>query len=125
MVELSALPTDCMIKVLSETDNAFEFTLTDVAGATVDITNDTVEFTARDRREGTIKIATKTNAPGAHSTPASGKTRFTLSKTDLSLGTVPGDEQRWYYEVRRIVAVTLQEIVYIDGQLRVKPNVGI
>lgn len=124
-MDLSALPTTCKLSVLSETDNAFEFTLTDDAGAAVDITNDTVKFTARDRREGTIKIATKTNAPGGHSTPASGKTRFTLSKTDLSLGTAPDTPQAWVYEVRRIVAVTLQEIVYIEGELYVKPNVGI
>ncbi len=124
MSELNALPTSCRISVLSETDNVFEFTLTDAAGVAIDITNDTVKFTARAAREGTIKIATKTNGPGGHSAPASGKTKFTLSKTDLVL--VPSDvSQSWIYEVRRIVAVTLYEIVHIEGDLYVKPNVGI
>ncbi len=124
MNTLDALATTIDIKVLSETDNTFEFTLTDSAGAAVDITNDTVKFTTRDHREGTAKIATKTNAPGGHSDPTHGKTRFTLSKADLTLNPQT-DPVTWIYEVRRIVAVTLQEIVYVEGNLYVKPNVGI
>ncbi len=113
------------LSVWSETDNLIEVTLTDAStGTAVNLSNETVTFIARDKREGTLKIGPLVNAPGGHSDPTAGKTRFKLTRTALALST-PTKPETWAYEVRRTVPVSLDQIVYISGNLVVRPNVGV
>lgn len=122
MSKLSLLPVVIDISVVQDSDNLIEFQLTDGSGNAVDITNDSVQFTARATHAGTLKIATKTNGVGDHSVPLAGKTQFNLSRTDLTTATL-GLQVNWVYEVRRLIA-GVQEVVYVSGALILAPSVG-
>lgn len=121
MVVLSLLPVEVHIKVVRGTDNTIEFTLTNEAGVPVNLAPETVKFTARKQPGGAVTIATKTNGPGAHSTPASGKTQFKLTKTDLADAAGAGNVTTWYYEVRRVLT-NADEVTYIAGNLVITPT---
>ena len=128
MADLDLVPDKTDLEVFSNTDNVIEFQLLDATDpdnpVPIDITNDDVQFVARDTEEGEdIKISTKTNTVGEHSTPASGKTQFHLTKSELSL-TIPTQSETWRYEVRRIIAGSNYEVIYIWGDILVKPQVG-
>jgi hypothetical protein len=117
---LDILPATQDISVIRGTDNTIEFRLTDGAGTPVNITNDSVKFTVRTSAGGTVAVATKTNAAGQHFDPTQGKTRFKLTKTDLTETGVTSGLTRWSYEVRRIAAG--DEMVYIVGLLTLVPT---
>lgn len=119
MSTLSLLPETIHIQVAQNTSNVIEFTLTD-AGDAVDITNDTVTFVVKTGYGGTSKIS-KSNGVGAHSTPLEGKTRFTLSKTETT-GVSVSVSESWVYQVRRIVAGSGDEIVYMQGNFYLNPS---
>src|SRR5512133_1243361 len=95
--KVSLLPAVIDIEVVQGTDNIIEFQLTDSAGVAVDITSDTVEFTARDSYGGTQKIHLD-NGVGEHYEPLQGKTRFTLDKT-LTATAAPTEPAGYVYEV--------------------------
>jgi hypothetical protein len=121
---LDLTPEIINIEVQQETDATITFQLTDDLGAGVDITLDSVKFTAKDDFAGTVKIATKTNAAGQHTDPVTGQTTFVLSKTDL-VAAVDTEEETWKYEIRRVFAGSGREVVYIHGDLILKPSVGL
>jgi hypothetical protein len=112
------------LEVQQGTDVVITFQLMDDQGDAVNITGDTVKLTAKDDFAGTVKIATKINAPGQHVDPEEGMTRFTLSKANLTTPT-PSEEEIWWYEVRRVFAGSGREVIYIHGQLQIKPSVGL
>lgn len=112
------------LEVQQGTDNTLEFQLTDNDGVAVDLTLDAVKFTAKDGYGGTVTIATKTNTSGSHSDPTAGKTLFVLTKTDLTVAT-PDAEVDWVYEIRRVFFGTNREVIYIHGDLRLMPSVGL
>lgn len=120
---LKIVPAEVNLRVMRGTDNTIEFTLTDADEVAIDITNDTVKFTARDAYAGTVKIATKTNAPGGHSTPAGGKTRFKILRTEIDDEAAETVATTWLYEVRRILAGSSDEILYFQGELKILPAV--
>jgi hypothetical protein len=105
------------------TDHPLEFQLTDNAGNAVDITNDSVKFTAKEAFGGDVTIATKTNGAGQHTTPGTGKTAFVLTRDDLTTDE-PDSQVTWVYEIRRVFDGSNYEIVYIQGELRLMPSVG-
>jgi hypothetical protein len=121
---LDLSPEIINIEVQQGTDAPITFQLTDEDGTGVDITNDAVKFTAKDDFAGTVKIATKTNESGEHEDPATGQTTFVLTKTDLT-ATSDTEEETWKYEVRRVFAGTGREVIYIHGDLILKPSVGL
>lgn len=121
---LDLTPEIVNIELQQGADYVIEFQLTDNLGAGVDLTNDEVKFTAKSDFAGTVTIATKTNGPGQHSTPADGKTKFTLTKADLTTLT-PADAVVWKYEVRRVFAGSGLEVIYIHGDLLLMPSVGL
>lgn len=127
MADLDLVPDPTNMEVFSDTDNVVEFQLLDATDpdnpVPIDITNDTVKFVARDTHEGTEKIPTKSNGPGNHSDAVNGKTQFLLAKTELDLSNA-GVTETWVYEVRRIIAGSGYEVIYIWGDLKVKPQVG-
>lgn len=122
-LDLAPDPKD--MEVFAGTDNTIEVTLLNATtSAAIDITSDDVKFTAKDALGGSVvKIATKTNSVGEHSDPTNGKTRFQLTKEELVLATATAQEA-WWYEVRRVISGSSDEVVYMHGQLRVKPSVG-
>ena len=122
--DLDLTPEIIDIELQQGADAVITFQLTDNAGTGVDITLDAVKFTAKDDFAGTVKIATKTNTAGQHTTPGSGETTFTLTKSDLTTLT-PAEEETWKYEVRRIIAGSGREVIYIHGDLILKPSVGL
>jgi hypothetical protein len=93
-------------------------------GVPVDITNDTVKITAKDEFGGVLTIPTKTMGPGNHTDPVNGKTAFTWSKTETTT-TTPKDEVGWKWEVRRVLSGSAAEVVYIHGDLKLMPSVGL
>lgn len=121
---LDLTPEIIHVEVQMGTDNELVVTLTNKTGTAVNITNDSVKFTAKSDFAGTNKIVTKTNGVGQHTDPASGKTTFVLTKTDLSTLT-PADEETWKYEVRRVISGNNREVIYIHGDLILKPSVGL
>lgn len=121
---LDLTPEIINIELQQGADAPIEFELTDNAGGAVDLTLETVKFTAKDGFGGTVMIATKTNAPGSHSDPTAGKSIFVLSKLDLTTLT-PTDQSLWYYEVRRVFTGSLREVIYIQGTLTLQPSVGL
>jgi len=120
---LDLTPEIINIECQQGTDVVVEFQLTDNAGTAVDLTTETVEFTAKDGFGGEVTIATKANGPGQHSDASTGKTVFVLTKTDTATAT-PTDQVGWKYEVRRVFAISLREVVYIHGDLTLMPSVG-
>lgn len=123
MSTLAIVPTKVNLVIKRGTDNTIEFQLLDSAGAAIDITNDTIMFTARDTYAGAVKIPTKTNGVGAHSTPTSGKTRFKILRTEVDDEATATAATTWLYEVRRISA-SGDEVVYLEGYLQIDPAVG-
>jgi hypothetical protein len=121
---LDLTPEIISIEVQQETDATITFQLTDEDGVGVDISLDSVKFTAKDDFAGTVKIATKTNAVGQHTDPLTGQTTFVLSKTDLTAA-LDTEEETWKYEVRRVFAGSGREVIYIHGDLILKPSVGL
>jgi hypothetical protein len=119
MSTLSLLPTIINIQLVQNTDNQIEFVLTD-AGLAVDLTNDTVTLVMKTNYGGTIKI-NKTNGAGAHSDAPAGKTRFLLSKTEMQ-GTSIANPETWVYQLRRLVAGSGDEIVYMAGDVQLTPS---
>jgi hypothetical protein len=119
---LSLLPVIVHIEVVQGTDAKIEFQLTDGNGVGSNISGDEVQFTARDTFNGTVKIALSNNA-AQHSDPVTGKTIFVLPKAQL-VTEDPSSETSWVYEVRRIFATTAYELVYFEGELRLKATVG-
>jgi hypothetical protein len=121
---VSLLPADIDIYIEQGADSNLEFVLTDSAGTAVDITSDSVKFTAKDSWAGDTKIATKTNASGQHSDPSHGKTRFLLTKADTTTDDRTSNVT-WRYEIRRVLATTNQEVVYMKGKLILARTVGL
>lgn len=117
-----ALPTEQNIEILRGTDNSLSFTISDSSGTAIDITNDTVHFSVRDGFGGPVRITKKTNAPGGHTTPASGITAFKVLKTEIDDEVAPGENTVWKYEVRRVDASS-DEFVHFQGDLTIKPAV--
>lgn len=119
---LAVAPEAALLEVLAGTDVTIEAEILD-DGVASDISADTVEFTAKDAPGGeVVKIATKANGPGDHSTPEEGKTRFTLTAAELAL-TDPTESETWWFEVRR----TREDgsvIVHAWGRLVVRAAVG-
>lgn len=119
-----ATPTDKNISITRNTDNDLEFIIKDDLGAVIDITNDTVKFTAVDSFAGPTRIATKTNGVGQHSDPTNGKTKFVIAKEDIDDEVSRSIDTVWIYEVRRIKAgAGSDEFVHYMGKLTVKPSV--
>ncbi len=117
---LSILPSRVDITVEAGTDNTIEFTLLDAnTGLPVDLTLDSVKFTAK--KSGTLKIGPKTNGTGDHEDADSGRTRFKLTRTELT-PTISGKPETWQYEVRRVVGGSNDEIVYLHGSLILDPS---
>lgn len=122
-------PDEVDIRIVRGTDNSIDFILLnnlDASGGTpLDITNDTVKFTARaDFGEGsTVKIPTKTNGPGQHEDPVNGRTQFTIARTEIDGEADEDQETVWFYEVRRIAATTLTQNVHLQGKLLITPAV--
>jgi hypothetical protein len=121
---LDLSPEVINLEIQQGTDVSIEVQLTNGTGAPVNITNDTIKITAKDEFGGVIKIATKTISPGNHSDPANGKTIFTWSKADTTT-TTPKDEVDWKWEVRRVLSGSAAEVVYIHGDLKLMPSVGL
>lgn len=121
---LDLTPEVINLELQQETDATITFQLADGDGDGVDITNDEVKFTAKDDFAGTVKIATKTNGVGQHVDPTTGKTTFVLSKADLTAA-VDTEEETWKYEIRRVFSGTGREVIYIHGDLLLKPSVGL
>lgn len=120
---LDLTPQIVNLEVQQGTDVSIEIQLTN--GSTpIDITNDTIKVTAKDEFGGIIKIATITIGPGNHTTPSQGKTAFTWSKVNTTTPT-PKDEVYWKWEARRVLSGSAAEVVYIHGDLILKPSVGL
>lgn len=122
--EIDLTPEIINLEVQQGADATITFQLTDNLSVPVDVTNDEVKFTAKDGFGGTVTIATKTNGPGQHDDPALGKTMFVLTKADLTTAT-PDSEVDWKYEIRRVFNGTNREVIYIHGDLRLMPSVGL
>ena len=114
---ISVIPSEICLEVVKDADTEFEFTLTDGYDNPVDITTDTVVLTIRDYLGGTTKLQ-KTNAPGSHEIPTDGKTRFSITNSDIT-DTLTDAQTVWVYEVRRIDAALL-EYVHIAGEFLIK-----
>lgn len=121
---LDLTPEIINLEVQQGTDVTITFQLSDDDGVAVAITDDTVKFTAKDGFGGEVTIETKSNGPGQHEDPVDGTTTFVLTKTDLTTLT-PTDQVGWKYEVRRVFAISLREVIYIHGDLLLMPSVGI
>lgn len=121
-VDVGVTPAPQNISIVRETDNTFEVVLTDGNGEPVDITGDTVIFTVRDKLGGLVKIQIS-NAPGMHKDPGNGVTEFSVTKADTS-STSTLHWTYWVFEVRRVLAVSLEERVHIQGDFVVYPSVG-
>lgn len=124
---ISLLPAEINLEIEQAADSTIEFQLKrydDVTATWVaeDITNDTVKFTAKDDFGGTTTITTKANDAGEHSTPASGKTVFKLTKEETDPDAT--SDVVWRYEVRRLINGTGDEIVYMKGKLTLAKTVG-
>lgn len=122
---VSLLPADIDLEIEQGADSTIEFQLKRYENSTwinEDITNDTVEFTARDDFGGTTTIITKLNEAGEHAYPAEGRTRFKLTKAETISDA--GSNVIWRYEVRRVVNGTGDEIVYMKGKLTLAKTVG-
>jgi hypothetical protein len=122
--DLDLTPEIINIEVQFGTDNTITFQLTDEDGVGVDITLDSVKFTAKDELGGDVMIATKTNTVGQHTTPLTGETTFVLTKNNLTHAS-PQDQVIWKYEIRRVFAGNLREVIYIHGDLVIQPSVGL
>lgn len=114
-------PEDSVLKVTAGADARFVWTIYD-DGAAANITNDTVTCTVKDAA-GVVKIATQTNAPGGHVTPAAGKTAFQFARASLVL-TDPTVAEIWRYEVRWKPADADKEYEAASGPFIVRPGVG-
>lgn len=122
--ELDLTPEIINIELQQGADAVLTFQLTNNAGVAVDLTLDTVKFSAKDGFAGATMIATKTNGPGQHETPLTGMTTFVLTKANLTVAEADS-QTTWKYEIRRIVATSLREIIYIHGDLTLMPSVGV
>lgn len=120
---LDLTPEIVNLEAQQGTDINIEVQLTR-GGAPVDITNDTIKITAKDEFGGVIMIPTKSIGPGNHSDPVNGKTTFSWSKAETTTAT-PKDEVDWKWEVRRVFSGSNAEVVYIHGDLRLMPSVGL
>ena len=120
-VDLS--PEIINIEAQQGTTVTVEFQLT-LDGSPVDITDDTIKVTVKDEFRRTTMINTISNGPGQHTDPTVGKTQFTWSKANTTT-LFPKDEVYWKYEVRRVQATSLAEVIYIHGDLKLMPSVGL
>lgn len=121
---LDLTPEIIHIELQQGTDATITFQLTNELGVGADITLDAVKFTAKSDLGGTVTIATKTNTAGQHTTPLTGETTFVLTKNNLTTAT-PQDQVIWKYEIRRVFAGNLREVIYIHGDLILQPSVGL
>lgn len=117
----SFLPVRLDLLLVRATDNVIEVTLSNPnTGTAYDITSDTITLTVRDGYAGT-QLFTKSNAPGSHTTPASGVTRFSISRTDIADVANAAITKDFRYEIRRSVGGT-NEVVFFDGLFRLAPS---
>jgi hypothetical protein len=124
MSTVSALPVEYDLQVTRGTDNTIEFTFTTAAGVAIDISADTVILTVR-ASLGSTRLVQLTNAPGSHSSPVAGKTRFTLTDTHLADASNASKLTIWIYEVRRYIGgLSGDQIVWFHGQLELHPTGG-
>jgi hypothetical protein len=119
-----ALPTELNLYVARGTDNSLSFTIKNDSGTAIDITNDTITFTAREDFAGPTKIPTKSNGVGQHSDPTNGITVFVVAKEDIDDEAFPAKDSVWKYEVRRIASGSGDEFVHYQGNFTVKPSVN-
>jgi hypothetical protein len=120
--DLDLTPEVINIECQQGTHVTVEFRLTE-DGAALDITNDTIKVTVKDGFGGITMITTITKGPGEHSDPTDGKTLITWTKA-MTTTPFPTDELYWKYEVRRVAATSLAEVVYIHGDFKLMPSVG-
>lgn len=117
-------PSVLNLVIERDADTTLTFVLLDALGLhPVDITNDTVKFTASDTYGGTAQIATLTKTTGQHTDPTNGKTAFAITKAIINAAASSTKESCWVYEVRRLTGGTSPEVVHIVGELRVQPSV--
>jgi hypothetical protein len=125
---LNLVPDEVDLELLQGDDIPIEFQILTVndAGAVVpiDISNDTIKFTARDFKGGAVTIATKSNVPGQHIDPATGKTTFILTATDTKVIGQEGSRVKWVYEVRRVDGATGRQTTHFQGKLILDGMVG-
>lgn len=119
MSTVSLLPLIVNLQITQNTDNQIEFVLSDNS-LPVNITSDTITLVMKTNYGGVIKI-NKSNGPGGHSDPTNGKTRFLLTKLEMR-GTSLAVAETWVYQLRRIVAGSLDEIVYFAGDVLLTPS---
>lgn len=122
--ELDLTPEIVNLDIQQGTDVSIEVQLTNNLAVPVNITNDTIKVTAKDAFGGTIKIPTKSITPGNHTDPVNGKTAFSWSKVETAT-TTPADEVDWKWEVRRVLSGSGAEVIYIHGDLKLMPSVGL
>jgi hypothetical protein len=120
---LDLTPEIVNLEIQQGTSVSIEVQLTR-GGSAVDITNDTIKITAKDEFGGVVTIPTKSIGPGNHTDPANGKTAFAWSKAETTT-TTPKDEVDWKWEVRRVLSGSAAEVVYMHGDLRLMPSVGL
>jgi hypothetical protein len=113
------LPSFVDLYITQGSYETFEAILLD-GDAPVNLTNDTVKFSVRDRPQGTLKLQ-KINLPGTHTDPTNGRTDFIITDTDIPVSTDGARE--WVFEVRRINPFG-QEFVHIQGCFFVLKEVG-
>lgn len=116
-------PQEVDICVSRDADVTLTFVLTDARNHPVDITADTVDFTARDKWGGTAKIATISNISGHHIDPTNGKTAFTISQASINVVADSNRDDVWVYEVRRLAGGTSPVVIHVRGLMRIVPAV--
>lgn len=121
MREMAALvPSHVDVYITPGSRETFSCVLLD-GDAPVNLTNDTVVFTVKDKAGGTT-ILQKTNPPGTHYDAANGLTNFTILETDIVVS--DNLSRDWVFEIRRINALSM-EFVHIQGEFCVSAEVGV
>lgn len=123
-MNVQVLPTVVHIEVMRGTDNEFEFVIADGLGRPINITADTIKFTAKSALDGVATIPTKTNGPGQHTDAINGATSFVIPRGEIDDEASSSEITCWLYEVRRVDASN-KENIHVQGQFIIRPDVGV
>lgn len=123
--KVSVLPACVDIEVVRGTDNTLLFVIADSRDKAINITNDDIVFTVKEKYSTPILIQ-KTSPAGSHYDSVNGQVQFIIDKEDIDDEVDQASVVYWLYEIRRIVGnPTNDENVHIYGKLIIHPTVGL
>lgn len=119
---VSVVPSRIDLTIINEADVDLVFVFADSGNRAIDITGNSVQFTAKDRYTGDVKLA-EFQASNQTYDPLNGKVIFSFGRSEISAIADPSSVTYFVYEVRRVSGQF--QYVHMYGRLIIEPTTGV